>query len=255
MGRRVVTALGAEPGVGLRAAGIVIAAELTPADAAALDPALVLGIATARGTATAHAAILARALGLPAVVGLGESVLGIAEQTGLLLDGEAGTVLVDPPADVIREAEEQRQRVAERRASARARAHEPAATRDGIRIEVFANLGSVDEAARAVELGAEGVGGPDHQACNRQDTCFPQDHAYDVHALCADGHADSDLLGALDDHVGDHSVKTRSGRQRGEKLKKPESVAINSSFSVPCLTLGCEMFHRFSSLRSLCCLH
>src|SRR5437660_11528665 len=94
-------------------------------------------------------------------------------------------------------------------------------------------------------------GGPDHQACNRQDTCFPQDHAYDVHALCADGHAGCDLLGALDEHVGDHSVTTRSGRQRGENLKKPESEAINSSLYVPCWTLGCETLHRFSPLRPL----
>ena len=158
VGRRVVQALTAQPGARPPDAGIVIAAELTPADAAALDPALVLGIATARGTATAHAAILARALGLPAVVGLGEPVLAIGEDTELLLDGEAGTILVDPPAGVVREAEERRRRAEQRRRSAQARAHEPGATRDGARIEVFANLGSAEEATRAVEHGAEGVG-------------------------------------------------------------------------------------------------
>jgi phosphocarrier protein FPr len=158
VGRQVVRALTEEPGAERGDAGIVIASELTPADAAALDPALVLGIATARGTATAHAAILARALGLAAVVGLGETVIAVSEGTQLLLDGEAGTVLVDPPAQVVRQAEERRRRAAQRRESARARAHERGATRDGTRVEVFANLGSVDEAAQAVKLGAEGVG-------------------------------------------------------------------------------------------------
>ena len=136
----------------------MIAGELTPGDAATLDPALVTGIATAHGTATAHAAILARALGLPAVVGLGDAVLGIEDGTTVLIDGEAGTVQVDPPDEMQRDAAERRERAERRRASARERAHEPGATRDGTRIEVFANLGSAGEAAKAVELGAEGVG-------------------------------------------------------------------------------------------------
>jgi multiphosphoryl transfer protein len=137
---------------------IVLANELTPAEAAGLDPALVRGIATAHGSATAHAAILARALGLPAAVGLGDALLAVEEDTPLLLDGEAGTLQVDPPAEVLRDAEDRRERLAERRAAALERAHEQGATRDGTRVEVFANLGSAAEAAKAVELGAEGVG-------------------------------------------------------------------------------------------------
>ncbi len=158
VGRRVVGALTGEANDGASSAGVVIADELTPADAAGLDPKRVLAIATARGSTTAHAAILARALGLPAVVGLGEAVLGITDGTMLLLDGEAGSVQVDPPADTLRAARERRERQQHRRAAALKRAHAPAVTRDGERIEVFANLGATGEAARAVELGAEGVG-------------------------------------------------------------------------------------------------
>ena len=158
VGRRVVGALTGEPESGPKATGIVIAGELTPADAAALDPARVTGIATAHGTATAHAAILARALGLPAVVGIGDAVLAIEDGTTVLLDGDEGTILLDPSAEVRREATERRARAQARRAAARERAHETGATRDGTRIEVFANLGSAGEAAQAVELGAEGVG-------------------------------------------------------------------------------------------------
>ncbi len=158
VGRRVVAAITGATAEGAGASGIVIADELTPADAAGLDPQSVLAIATARGSTTAHAAILARALGLPAVVGLGPGVLAVADHTTLLLDGEAGTVMVDPPADTVRDAEERRERAEQRRAAARERAGEPAVTRDGERVEVFANLGTGADAPRAVELGAEGVG-------------------------------------------------------------------------------------------------
>ena len=158
VGRRVVAAVTGEEAAGPTEPGIVLARELTPAEAAGLDPELVRGIATAHGSATAHAAILARALGLPAAVGLGDALLTIEEGTALLLDGEAGTLQVDPGEDVLREAGERRERLAARRAAARERAHELGAMRDGTRVEVFANLGSAAEAATAVELGAEGVG-------------------------------------------------------------------------------------------------
>ncbi|MEO8967883.1 MAG: phosphoenolpyruvate--protein phosphotransferase [Solirubrobacteraceae bacterium] len=158
VGRRVLTALQSKPGDAISQPGIVIAAELTPADAAALEPKLVTGIATAHGAATAHAAILARALGLPAVVGLGEAVLEIREGATLLLDGDEGTLVLEPSEAISREAQERAERRAASRTAVRRRAHEPGATRDGARVEVFANLGSPGEAARAVSLGAEGVG-------------------------------------------------------------------------------------------------
>ncbi len=158
VGRRVVGAVTGAGSDGAGASGIVVADELTPADAAGLDPTRVLAIATARGSTTAHAAILARALGLPAVVGLGAAVLGVPDGVTLLLDGEAGTVMVDPSADVVSDAQQRRERAERRRAAARERAHDPAVTRDGERVEVFANLGTGADAARAVELGAEGVG-------------------------------------------------------------------------------------------------
>jgi phosphocarrier protein FPr len=118
----------------------------------------VRGIAAARGTATAHAAILARALGIPAVVGLGSSVLAIAEATPVLLDGGDGTVLVAPSGEAVDRARRERAQIAERRSLARRHAREPAITRDGTTIEVAANLGGAGGAASAVELGADGVG-------------------------------------------------------------------------------------------------
>jgi phosphoenolpyruvate-protein phosphotransferase len=159
VGRRVVVALaGGDAGAALKEAGIVVADELTPRDTAALDPDLVQAVATARGTATAHAAILARALGIPAVVGLGRSVLAIAEGTPLLLDGQAGTVRVSPDDAQAAAARSWAAEDDERRRVAREHAREPTVMRDGTVIEVFANLGGAGQASAAVEMGAEGVG-------------------------------------------------------------------------------------------------
>ena len=159
IGRRVLMALsGREQHAAINEAGVLIVSELTPADAAAVDPELVRGIAAARGTATAHAAILARALGIPAVVGLGPSILAIDEETSVLLDGGEGTLLVAPREEVAQRARREREQALATREIARAHAAEPAVTRDGVVIEVAANLGGAGAAAAAVELGADGVG-------------------------------------------------------------------------------------------------
>jgi phosphoenolpyruvate-protein phosphotransferase/dihydroxyacetone kinase phosphotransfer subunit len=143
---------------GLAGEGILVADELTPGDAAGLDPAQVHGIATARGGATAHAAILARALGIPAVVGLGPAILAVEAGTRLALDGNEGIVEVDPDEAVLAEREARRAEEAAAAAAALERAGEPGALRDGHRVEVFANIGAVADVAPAVAKGAEGVG-------------------------------------------------------------------------------------------------
>ena len=157
--RRVLARLaGKQAGAAPRAPGIVVAGELTPGEAAGLDPELAWAIATARGGPTGHAAILARALGIPAVVGLGDALLAIPDGTPLALDGAAGDLDVDPDAGdspSSRRAATPRPRA---RAAMLARASEPGALRDGRRVEVFANVGSPAEARLAVEQGAEGVG-------------------------------------------------------------------------------------------------
>jgi len=149
--------LGARRGE-LSGSGVVVAAELSPAETAGFDPAVVRGIATAVGGPTSHAAILARALGIPAVLGLGPDVLAVPEGTRLLLDGDQGSVQVAPgPADLAA-AEQAGQQRRQARDRARQRAAEPAVTADGTRIEVAANAGSPDDVRHAVDAGADGIG-------------------------------------------------------------------------------------------------
>jgi phosphocarrier protein FPr len=142
----------------LAAPGIVVADELTPGEAAALDPERAHAIATARGGATGHAAIVAGALGIPAVVGLGPAILAVADGTPLALDGTQGTVDVDPDATTTAALTGRREAADAARAAARERAAEPAVLPDGRRVEVFANVGSPAEARQAIAQGAEGVG-------------------------------------------------------------------------------------------------
>jgi phosphoenolpyruvate-protein phosphotransferase len=135
-----------------------VAADLSPADTAGFDPAVVRGIATAHGGPTSHAAILARALGIPAVVGLGSAVLAVPEGALLLLDGERGTVRVAPEPGEVAAAEQAITRRRAAAAQARQLAASPAVTRDGTAVEVAANAGSVADVRRAVAQGADAVG-------------------------------------------------------------------------------------------------
>ncbi len=157
--RQVVAQLvGKGPAAAVTEPGIVIAADLTPADTAALDRELVHGIATAYGGPTSHSAILARSLGIPASVGLGEQLLEVPEGTQLVLDGDQGALHVDPSPELVREYERKSAERAEDAQRALASARRPARTRDGRRIEIVANVGSPEDVDAAVANGAEGVG-------------------------------------------------------------------------------------------------
>lgn len=137
---------------------ILVAEDIGPADVAQLDTERVRGLLTAQGGATSHSAILARSLGIPAVVGAGEGVLSLVDGIELVIDGERGRVVASPSA----ERRQRTERAIAERAELEARAHatrfEPAITTDGMRIEIAANLGTTAHAADAVERGAEGVG-------------------------------------------------------------------------------------------------
>jgi phosphoenolpyruvate-protein phosphotransferase len=137
---------------------VVVAADLTPSDTLALRKENVLGFCLARGGATSHVAILARSLGLPAVVGLGHELLSVRTGETVIVDGTCGELILRPEPGLLDEYQSRRSLLTATLAEARRRSCEPAVTRDGHAVVVVANIGGVDDARSAVEAGAEGVG-------------------------------------------------------------------------------------------------
>ncbi len=138
--------------------GIVVTDDLSPADVAGLDPAMVTGVACAYGGPTSHAVILARALGLPAVVGAGAALLTIPAGTPLALDGDAGTVTVAPSPGTVRALMRRREAFARQAVTAREAAGAAAVTRDGAEVQVEANIAGPQDVPGVVAAGADGVG-------------------------------------------------------------------------------------------------
>ena len=136
---------------------VLIADELTPSVVAQLDWDRIRGFATDAGSRTYHTAILARSLGVPAVVGLHDISRRIPPAAFVLIDGDTGEVTIDP-SPAVRVAAEARARVSKPAAASRPLSDAPATTRDGIRISLQANIERSDDVASALASGAEGVG-------------------------------------------------------------------------------------------------
>jgi len=137
---------------------IIIAEDLSPSDTVSLDRDKVLGFCTAYGGPTAHTAIIARALGLPAVVSAGESILSLTESTRMILDGNTGLLTLHPDEVEIAEATQKQQKAIRYRLEAEDQSKAPAITQDGHRVEIAANIGGLKDAQQAMAFGAEAVG-------------------------------------------------------------------------------------------------
>jgi phosphoenolpyruvate-protein phosphotransferase/dihydroxyacetone kinase phosphotransfer subunit len=158
VGDQVMRALLGVSGAAPRGSGVLIAADLTPAEAAELDPAQVTGVLLVSGSPTSHGAILARTRGIPAIVGLGPAVLQIPDGTPIALDGGTGEVAVAPSDPVLASFRQRAAEQARRRLRAASRASAPAVTLDGVPIAVGANVGSLADARAAAESGADLAG-------------------------------------------------------------------------------------------------
>lgn len=137
---------------------ILIAEDLTPSDTAGLDPALTLGFCTAYGGPTSHSAIIARSLGIPAVVGAGPAVLNLADGTTCILDGEIGNLYPHPSQVDLATAKTAQRDLQAIREAEKLACYQPAIMTDGHRVEVVANIGAATEAEQAINAGAEGIG-------------------------------------------------------------------------------------------------
>jgi phosphoenolpyruvate-protein phosphotransferase (PTS system enzyme I) len=143
---------------GLPDDSVVIAEELTPADTALMDPERIAGFATVLGGPESHTAIMARSLGLPAVLGVGGLIGGTEAGTRVVVDGTAGIVIVNPlPATLAEYKERQRQFHQGERQLARL-AKLPGETRDGVTVTLQANIELPREIEHARAVGAEGIG-------------------------------------------------------------------------------------------------
>ena len=140
------------------AGAILVTHDLTPSLTVQLDREAIAGIATDAGTRTSHVAILARSLGLPAVVGLRDATTRLAGAERLILDGSAGMVVVNPSEEDIETYRARALRELQEQKSLLALAHEDAVTLDGIRITLRANVDLPEEAEAAAHSGADGVG-------------------------------------------------------------------------------------------------
>lgn len=137
---------------------VLAAHEFTPSDLSSLDRARVMALVMAGGGATSHAAIIARQLGIPALVAVGDALHAIPEGTQVVVDASAGRLEYAPTELDVERARLERQRLAGVREVNRRTSQQAAATRDGRTIEVAANIATIDDARTALDNGADAVG-------------------------------------------------------------------------------------------------
>lgn len=137
---------------------IIVANDLTPSETAQLDRNYVLGFITDIGGRTSHSAIMARSLEIPAVVGVGAATTTIQDGDTIIVDGLTGQVLVNPSADVIADYQEKAQKYRAQQAEWSTLVNEQTVSKDGVHVELAANIGSPNDLDGVVRHGAEGIG-------------------------------------------------------------------------------------------------
>ncbi len=137
---------------------IVVANEITPSQAVSLDRRHILGFAINVGGQTSHTAIIARMLGIPAVVALNDITSEVSGSEMLIIDGANGIVIADPDQETIDRYRAQQVQYEQLEHELRGLRDVPAVTRDGVRVQLMANIEMPDEAHAAVESGADGIG-------------------------------------------------------------------------------------------------
>lgn len=137
---------------------LLLAHNLTPSETAGLNKRFIMGFATEVGGHTSHTAILAGALELPAVVGIGKFLADVSGGEIIIIDGSHGTVIIDPDEETLskyQDSEERFRSFSKRLESLR---QLPSETQDGVAISLFGNIEFPEEAVAAAQRGAEGIG-------------------------------------------------------------------------------------------------
>ena len=142
----------------LKHPAVVVADDLTPSQAAGFNRELVQAFVTDRGGRTSHTAIVARALNIPAVVGLRGVARAAVEDQTIIVDGLEGVVILDPSDEQLDRYKERQSRMERRQTAWREHASDPSVTTDGEHIRLLGNIEFPDEISHVLEVGGEGVG-------------------------------------------------------------------------------------------------
>ncbi|WP_044041047.1 phosphoenolpyruvate--protein phosphotransferase [Caballeronia insecticola] len=158
--KRVLRALGLTNTAALELPkeAVLAATEFTPSDLSSIDRTRVTALVMARGGATSHAAIIARQIGLPTLVAIGDALHAIPDGTQVVVDASTGRLEHAPTQLDVERARAERERLAGVREANRRMSQQAASTKDGRAIEVAANIATLDDAKAAVENGADAVG-------------------------------------------------------------------------------------------------
>ena len=137
---------------------ILAAESILPSDIISIDRGMVLGLATSKGSAQSHAAIVARTMGIPAVIQLGEEFLNHCDGHTAVLDAREGRLILDPDEALQRQVRRQREEMAREKARLAGLRQTPCVTRDGVRVALLGNCSEPGGIEQAVAEGAEGIG-------------------------------------------------------------------------------------------------
>jgi phosphoenolpyruvate-protein phosphotransferase/dihydroxyacetone kinase phosphotransfer subunit len=187
-GNRVVNHLTgqAETLLFLKAPAVIVAHEIFPSEVAQLDPKQVLGLVTAVGGSNSHAAILARSLGIPAVVGVGPAIAAVTPGAVIALDGDNGKIWLSPDPTVREEFKIRWMQWLEKKQRLKEEGRKPAVTTDGVSVRITANISVVHDASSAFDHGAEGVGLLRTEFLfQRRETAPTEDEQYEAYVTAA----------------------------------------------------------------------
>jgi len=137
---------------------IIVTHDLTPSDTAQLNLDMVKGIVTEIGSRTSHSAIMARSLEIPAIVGAGPSVLQLKDGDVIIVDAEKNQFIVHPSDELLAQYSAKKVEQDQLREQLQQLITQPSVSKDGVQVELVANIGNLEDIDRAVELGAEGIG-------------------------------------------------------------------------------------------------
>jgi phosphoenolpyruvate-protein phosphotransferase (PTS system enzyme I) len=174
---------------------VVLARSLAPSDTARIEKGMALAFVTAEGSRTSHVSIMARSMGIPAVVGVGDALAEAFDADTVAVDGTEGSAITDPDPETVAEFEKMSEALAEERSALDEYRHVQARTTEGRRIEVAANLGSASEAEDALQWGAEGVGLFRTEFLFMQRDDLPtEDEQYDAYSAVAVAFGDKPVI-------------------------------------------------------------